>query len=124
MQEMKQPLFLMYSDISHVPTGDLGKRVKSELVLQNSAVDKHKNVTLGKPEKMLDCIQEFRTIFVTDFQIRNGFSFIQVNDDGEQLLYNEDKLPSDVAVAALLNPLYGGKIRVVLFALFGFWKKN
>jgi hypothetical protein len=83
--------------------------VKLEVVLENSAIDKHKNVMMGKPERMLDCIQEFRHLFIYDFHVRCGFT---VYNHDDQRMENTKKLPAEVAMAALLNPLYGGKFQV------------
>jgi hAT family C-terminal dimerisation region len=112
LQELKKPKFQMYSDISHSDVSDLGKRVKCEVVLENSAVDQHEH-TMGKPETMLDCIERFRYLFSQDFAHRIGLIEESQDNHGEAIVIDVPSLPTDISVAALLNPLYGGERRMV-----------
>ena len=109
LQQLNLSQFPMYSDFSHTAGVDLGKRVKNEVVLKNSAVDQN-NTSMGKPETMLECIETFREMFVEDFEQRCGF-FVMNKDEGagELSLTETESLPPDIAVATLLNPLYGGE---------------
>lgn len=109
IQEVSKPQFIMYSDISHITTGDLGKRIKSEVVLQNDAVDQH-DVTMGKPQTMLECIENFRVLFAEDFSFRSGLTYSVLEEDNKNYIYDTLALPPEVAIAALLNPLFGGKL--------------
>jgi hypothetical protein len=51
------------------------------------------------------CIEQFRKHFADDLERRCGFVELNDKDQWEDTV----KLPVDIAVACLLNPLYGGK---------------
>ena len=70
----------MYANISHTSLPDLSKRYQSELVVKESELNEEKSATMGKPEIMLDCIEEFRSIFLDDFQQRCGFMILEEDE--------------------------------------------
>jgi hypothetical protein len=57
---------------------------------------------MGRPESAMDpCIELFRLLYADDMEARVGIT----EEDDEPA----SKLPNDIAMACLLNPLYGGK---------------
>lgn len=56
---------------------------------------------MGRPEQAMDpCIELFRMLYASDMEERCGFS----EGEGDPAI----KLPVDLAVACLLNPIFGG----------------
>jgi hypothetical protein len=106
--EMREMRFMMYSDISHTHGEAITSRVKNEVVLSDEVTDR--DDVGGRVEAMSRCIQNFRLIFADDLEVRCKLtSFVD-----ENRVQNVARLPSDIAIAALLHPLLGGKPFVVL----------
>jgi hypothetical protein len=101
--EMKSTSFKMFADISHSDLPDLKKRVKTDTVLSTKIGEIEER---GRTEPMYECIERFREKYAEDMEIRCCLATATRCD--------VVKLPSDIAVACLLHPLYGGK----LFCLF------
>jgi hypothetical protein len=96
---MRDSSFVMYDDISHTELEDLKIRKKTVYVLSSSHVVTDEDT--GRKEQPMDpCIELFRKLYVNDMSHRCGLT-----EDGESV----DKLPKEIAMALLLNPMYGGK---------------
>jgi len=65
IQQMHEPKFLMFADISHTNLEDLGKRAKTEMVLSNQVTDREES---GQIEAMHPCIARFRHLFADNFE--------------------------------------------------------
>jgi hypothetical protein len=105
--QMREDSFAMFEDISHSDLPNLTKRNKTVFVVssQHDASDEE----TGRAEQPMDpCIELFRDLFATDLEQRCGLA----NTDGPVT-----RLPMDIAVACLLNPLYGGQKRIVASGL-------
>ena len=94
--------FVMYDDISHTDLEDLKARNKTVYVLAATHVAPAEDAESGRSViPMAVCIELFRQLYASDLSERLGLS------------YKHDvpvpKLPADIAVACLLNPLYGGE---------------
>jgi hypothetical protein len=100
LAQMKESSFLMFGDISHSDLSDLKTRTKTVLVY--SSTHPMVNAGSGREEKpMEDCIELFRELYVKDMGIRCGI----IKDNGSPVT----KLPNIIAMACLLNPLYGSE---------------
>jgi hypothetical protein len=102
IEQMRSQKFVMYSDISHSDLEEHGKRSKAETVLHDNLVDYDE---IGRTQPMCLCIEQFRKHFADDLERRCGFVELNDKDQWDDTV----KLPVDIAVACLLNPLYGGK---------------
>ena len=100
--EMRSPVFTMWADMSDsIDVPNLKKRLRLHQVrVKWSIADEDKRSVV-----MDDCIEKFRGLYARDMELRCG---LVEKDTGEPA----KKLPVDTAVAALLNPLYGGKVRI------------
>jgi hypothetical protein len=87
----------------------LTNRTKTETVLANDV--EHRD-DVGRVEPMANCIQEFRHTFANDLEHRCGLTYW--NDDEPSRLTDAKRLPADIAIAALLNPLLGGENHCVV----------
>jgi hAT family C-terminal dimerisation region len=97
---MRQSSFLMYDDLSHTELADLRHRKRTIYVVSSQHVESQED--MGRAEQAMDpCIELFRMLYATDMEERCGF----IDKDGEAVM----KLPTDLAIACLLNPLYGGR---------------
>jgi hypothetical protein len=97
---MKKSSFTMYDDIAHTDLVDLRKRNKTIHVTSSS----HEIVGddgFSRDIPMEPSIELFRQLYASDLEERCGFID---PDDGEDSV----QLPSETAIALLLNPLYGG----------------
>ena len=105
---MRQTSFVMYDDISHSDLVDLTARKKTVYVLSSSHV-----VTEAESgwntQPMDGCIETFRQLYAEDMAERCGFCE-WVTELPVKKLIPVKKLPSETAIALLLNPLYGGKL--------------
>jgi hypothetical protein len=54
-------------------------------------------------------IYMFRKLFADDFELRCGLVYVEKEND-QEVTYDVARLPKDIAIACLLNPLVGGKI--------------
>ena len=96
---MKESMFMMFGDISHSELADLTKRTKTVRVVASYHMGGDED---GQDELSMDmCIEYYRCLYAKDMLRRCGLT----DDNGERL----EKLPSIMAMAALLNPMYGGK---------------
>lgn len=96
LTQMREPKFLMYGDISHSELPDLTKRHKTVRVWAEHLIDAEQEVV-----QMEDCILLFRSQYASDMSRRCGLTDAQGNDVA--------KLPNFLGIAALLNPMLGGK---------------
>ena len=101
--DMREPKFAMFADLSYTNLEVLTGRKKTEMVVSHDDVadgDDH-----GRAETMEPCIARFRYLFADDFELRCGLvKETGILDEVEDV----KKLPTDIAVACLLNPLVGG----------------
>jgi hypothetical protein len=100
---MQEPKSAMFADISHSHMEVLTGRNKTETVVSHDNVadgDDH-----GRAETIEPCIARFRYLFADDLEIRCGL----VKETGIlEEVEDVQALPTDIAVACLLNPLAGG----------------
>jgi hypothetical protein len=99
IEQLRSPSFSCFSDISHSNLKDLSKRMKTETVIASYIQDPTdtSDDESQRTEVMDICIEKFRDLFAADMEKRCGI-------DGKS------RLPADIAVACLMNPLYGGKL--------------
>ena len=101
---MRDTWFAMYEDISHSDIPDLKNRKKTVYVLASNYYSLEDET--GRNEQPMDpCIEKFRKLYADDMEERCGFT------EGPGL--DVAKLPVDTAIALLLNPVYGGFLRIV-----------
>lgn len=105
--QIREPKFAMFADISHSYLEKLSDRKKTEMVVSDEVTDHGEG---GPVESMQVSVANFRTIFADDLEIRCGLTRLDGND--EEVVHDVDAIPSDMAVACLLNPLVGGKSSV------------
>jgi hypothetical protein len=102
---MRQSSFLMYEDLSHTELTDLRPRKKTIYVVSSQHVASQEN--MGRPKQAMDpCVELFRMLYAKDMEERCGYAL----ESGRPV----SKLPVDLAIACIINPMYGGK-------LFGCW---
>jgi hypothetical protein len=90
----------MYDDISHTDLEDLKTRKKTVYVLSFQHVESESES--GRNEQpMHACIELFRSLYVQDMSVRCGLY--------ESVGVRSERLPSEIAMACILNPIYGGK---------------
>jgi hypothetical protein len=111
--DMRKKTFSMYGDISHSDVAVLTNRTRTETVLANDV--EHRD-DVGRVEPMANCIQQFRHTFANDLEHRCGLT--HWNDDVPSQLTDVKRLPADIAMAALLNPLLGGENHCVISICF------
>jgi hypothetical protein len=100
---MQETRFTMYEEISHLKMPILTNRRRSETVLAPDVKDWE---DYGQVQPMLFPVDQFRALFCDDLEIRCG---LVVEDKKEEsLVHHVDELPSNIAIACLLNPLVGG----------------
>ena len=99
--QMRDTKFMMYGDISYSDEPDLTKRSKTETVLSED--NRHRN-NLGRVESMMECIKNFRALFADSLDLRCGL--IKESAPGQAV--DVERLPTEIAIAALLHPLLGG----------------
>ena len=102
--QMREPQFSMYGDISHstiLPV--ITDRKKTETVVSDDVTERDD----GPVVPMMDCIETFRAVFADDLELRCGLTVR--NKTNPDQLEPARSLPSDIAIAALLHPLLGGK---------------
>jgi hypothetical protein len=102
--QMCEKSFVMFADISHTPLPDLTKRTKSVFVV--SADDNTPRPEGREEQEMEECIETYRRLFSEDMEKRCGL----VDQQGDPVY----ELPATISMAALLNPLYGGMLYIVL----------
>jgi hypothetical protein len=101
---MRESSFLMYDDLSHTETSELRYRKRLTYVVSSQHVGSEED--MGRNEQAMEsCIELFRMLYADDMEDRCGFT--EDNEKGEPEPAN--KLPIDLAIAVLLNPMYGGK---------------
>ena len=101
ISQMRELSFPMFGDISHSDVPDLAAQNKTKIVVATlSDATDDANETVMEP-----CIRLFRELYADDMEERCGL----VEEIGEPA----NKLPTILALSALLNPLYGGKRRIV-----------
>jgi hypothetical protein len=93
----------MYPDISHLNMELLTGRTKTEMVLSDDVTDRDEH---GRVESMQPCVSCFRLLCAEDLELRCGL--VQQLDHDPMLVEDVPNLPTDIAVACLLNPLVGG----------------
>jgi hypothetical protein len=98
ISQMKESSFTMFGDISHTDLIDLRKRNKTVVVI--SSFHNNPNPMEREEKPMEPCIELFRKLFAKDMSWRSGISL----KDGVPT----EKLPVTIAIACLLNPMYGG----------------
>jgi hypothetical protein len=101
--EMRQPKFEMFADISHSPMESLTGCNKTETVLSHDDVvdgDDH-----GRVVSMEPCIARFQYLFADNLEIQCGL--VNELEEGD-MVEDAKELPTDIAVAFLMNPLVGG----------------
>jgi hypothetical protein len=97
---MRERSFIMYDDISHSELLDLGTRKKTVHVVSSQHASSEEDS--GRPEQPMDpCIELFRELYADDMEERCGLT----EGPGAPAI----KLPTEPAIALLLNPIYGGK---------------
>lgn len=105
IQEMREPTFLMYGDISYNENlSVLTDRKKTEIIGSDAEKEQH-GATV---QPMIEEIYDFRRQFADDLESRCGLTF-----ERDGVTYDPDDLPTDIALGCLLNPLVGGKSRLV-----------
>ena len=107
--QMREKKFTMFADISYSDEPDLSKRHRSVTVLRE---DCPREKLGGQVEMMHDSIALFRETFADDLEYRCKLTCY--NDLDPKELEDVERLPKDIAVAALLHPLLGGKWFCVL----------
>jgi hypothetical protein len=101
IEEMRQSHFQLYGDLSYSENlAVLTNRVKNETI---SSEAKDPSLPMNKE------IYMFRKLFADDFELRCGLVYVEKEND-QEVTYNVARLPKDIAIACLLNPLVGGKI--------------
>lgn len=103
LQDIRSPSFKMFCDLSHSDVRELGKRLKTETVVASYIRECPDHIG-GATIPMSPCIEKFRDLYADDLEFRLGLT-TEANRDA-----HAEELPKDVAVACLLNPLYGGKL--------------
>ena len=99
LQQIRASSFMMYADISHSEIPDLSKRTKTICVVSSNHIGTAED---GQVELLMEaCIEYYRSLFAKDISRLCGLT----NSNGDDV----EKLPHITAMAALLNPLYGGK---------------
>lgn len=115
--QMREPKFLMYGDVSHSDFDILSNRSKSETVLSNSV---EKQDDTGRVNPMVPCVADFRRIFADDLEVRCGLC--EWEDKNKTILVDVERLPPDLAISCLLNPMVGGKSVWVDAFLWFLWR--
>ena len=105
--QMREASFPMYGDISHSTLKELRHRSKTLIVNSPNAV---LSVDEEMEKKMEPCILMFRELYADDLKERVGLT----EGPGEPAF----KLPVIIALAALLNPLYGGMLCLMLSVVY------
>ena len=102
--QMREKRFNMYGDISHSTLlSVITNRKKTEMVLSDDVTERDD----GRSEPMMECVARFWHLFADDLELRCGLTMrSKTNPDR---LEPARSLPSDIAIAALLHPLLGGK---------------
>jgi hAT family C-terminal dimerisation region len=100
---MRETSFPMFGDISHTELPDLRKRSLTVVVV--SSIHTAPNPSGRDEQPMEECIEDFRELYAKDMLERCGVT----KNDGTPT----EKLPVTIAIAALLNPLYGGQTNIV-----------
>ena len=106
--QMREPKFLMYGNISHSDMPVLTRRAKTETVLSNSV---EKRDDEGRVDPMNKSVTMFRELFADDLEVRCGLS--EWEDNSKKNLIPVERLPQDLAISCLLNPLVGGTSQFV-----------
>lgn len=97
---MRETSFLMYFDLSRTEIADLRPRKRTVYVVSSQHIAEPEH--LDRPEKAMDpCVELFRMRYAEDMEDRVG-----ITEEGSPA----NKLPNDIALACLLNPLYGGEL--------------
>ena len=104
INEMRQPRFDKYADISYSSMEVLTNRRKTETVVRDNIEDRRQR-QIGKIEVMEDCIYDFRYMFADNLEYR--CHLVDVDEKGHHI--EAENLPEDMAVACLLHPLLGGE---------------
>jgi hAT family C-terminal dimerisation region len=100
--QMRETSFAMYGDISHSEVArDLRKRTKTLVVNSPNNI---LSVDEENEKTMEPCILKFRELYADDLENRIGLT----EGPGERA----HKLPVIIGLAALLNPLYGGRANI------------
>ena len=117
---MREKTFNMYDVMTSSAPADLKSRSKSVYVL--SSVHEKNSIDIEGTDSdasssnsrnegcnetpMNPCVELFRTLYADDMEKRCGFT-VASNVDVR-------RLPTEISIACLLNPLYGGKSCAVL----------
>lgn len=100
---MRETSFLMYDDISHTDLTDL-RSCKKIVHVVSSQHSSNEDET-GRPEQPMDpCIELFRMLYADDMEERCGLT----EGPGVPAM----KLPVELSIALLLNPMYGGRGKI------------
>ena len=97
--EMMEQSFLMFGDISYSQMPNLRNREKTVKVTDQLGDDDEGDD--GNERSMDPCISLYRELYATDMAKRCGL----MNEDG----HPATKFPTMIAMACLLNPIYGGE---------------
>ena len=99
---VRETSFAMFDDISHTDLSDLKSRKKTVYVLSSNHVVTEADS--GRNETPMDpCIELFQKLYADDMEVRCGLT--------ERPDFPCAKLPSEIAIALLLNPMYGGMLQ-------------
>lgn len=98
-------------DISHSPVEVLTRRAKTITVLSEDVEDRDD----GPSDVMQPCIAQFRSVFADDLEMR--CKLVRFIDGDQPNIEDVPRLPVDIAIGCLLNPLLGGKsaLELVVF---------
>jgi hypothetical protein len=102
--QLREPKFAMFADISHLNQESLTARTKTEMVLSDDVTDREEH---GRVESMQPCVNRFRLLCAEDLELRCGL--VRRLETDRTFMEDVPEIPSDIAVACLLNPLVGGK---------------
>jgi hypothetical protein len=98
--QMRETSFTMFGDISHSALPDLTKRVRTVVVVSEDHPGGINREGGADEQPMEDCIELFRDLYARDMALWCG-----IFDSRDESV---PKLPHVLAMACLLNPMYGG----------------
>ena len=105
--QMREKSFRIYADISYLDEPDLTRHSKTETVLSE---DNRNRNNMGRVESMMECVKKFRSLFADSLSLRCGL----IKEIAPGQAADVERLPTEIAIAALLHPLLGGKCLTLL----------
>lgn len=102
IDELRDTQFMMYGEISYSDVPVLSDRKKTEIVGVDAEVEQQGATVIA----MVEPIYNFRILVADDLESRCKLTYYE-----QGVIHDMQRLPKDIAIGCLLNPLAGGTLR-------------